>query len=205
VETLKKTGQIVIFEKHISAVDFYIPITYILILLYIGIAIFRESAGALRKSKENSEAETRIATAVKKLSLPPRMALSGHSSHTISVWIVLFIGFLAGILSGFMGVGGGFILTPLLIYLLGVPTLAAIGTGLFLIIFISIQGTFFHALAGNVDIVLVALMLAGSVIGAQLGAITSSKISVQRIRYLFSIIIFAGAIIVAAKLVVKLI
>ncbi len=205
VEILKRAATITVLGRTIQAGDLYIPIAYIIILFSIGVSMFRESIRALGGTSGHVEANTAIADKIRALRIPPYVRPNKDADCTISIWIVVATGFLVGALSGFMGVGGGFLLTPIQIYLLGVPTLVAIGTGLFFIIFVSLEGTFFHARAGNVDIVLVLLLLVGSAVGAQVGAMVSKKIKVQRIRYFFSIIVFGAATMISVKLILKFI
>jgi hypothetical protein len=107
----------------------------------------------------------------------------------IPVFVPPAIGLFVGILAGIMGVGGGFIMVPSLLYILGIPTLVAIGTDLFQMVITAASGTLGHAISGNVDFYLVLLILTGSTIGAQLGARTSKKVGGPRLRLLFGLIV----------------
>lgn len=202
---LKDAGAVTISGTCIPATEFYVSIAYIVMLLVIGINMLIESLNALRHKAGQHEVETGIARKIRSLRVGPFIKISKDSEHRISIWIILVLGFFIGTLSGLMGVGGGFLLTPVLIYILGVPTFMAIGTGLFVIIFVSLGGTYYHAPQGNVDIVLMLLLLVGCVVGAQIGAFVSKKVAVQRIRYLFSLIVLAAAVMVVWKLVAKLV
>jgi len=204
ITVLKNLGAITIFGKCIPATEIIVKIPYIVMLLFIGIIMLRESRNSLKNSSGHVEVETAVVKKIRSLKLRPLIKSAAVDEHKISIWFILVLGFLIGILSGFMGVGGGFILTPTLIYLLGVPTLVSIGTGLFVIIFVSLGGTFFHAPQGNVDIILMLMLLIGCVVGAQIGAIVSKKVAVQRIRYLFSLIVFSAAAMVVIKLVAQI-
>jgi len=119
----------------------------------------------------------------------------------MSAWIVIGVGVLIGFLSGMLGVGGGFILMPLLIYAIGCPTVIAIGTGMFQTIFTAAYGSYTHAMRGHVDLPLVLLMLLGSSVGAHIGAGLTRRFDAARVRGGFAILTGVGVIIVLAKLV----
>jgi len=129
------------------------------------------------------------------ISLP----ISGIAS--ISLWVIIISGLISGILAGFLGVGGGFIRMPLMVYVLGVPTHVAIGTDLFEIIFSAGFGTVTHAIKGNVDIMIALVMQTGAAIGAQIGAVATPYFAGPRIRLLFSGLPFIGAILVIWRLI----
>ena len=101
---------------------------------------------------------------------------------------------------GFLGVGGGFIRMPLMVYFLGVPTHVAIGTDLFEIVFSAGFGTLTHAIKGNVDILMALLMQTGAAIGAQIGAVSTRHFAGPRIRLFFSVLPFVGAALVIWRL-----
>jgi uncharacterized membrane protein YfcA len=108
---------------------------------------------------------------------------------------------MVGLLSAVMGVGGGFLLVPLMIYLLGMPTSVVIGTSLFQIVFVTANVTFLQSVATqSVDIVLALLLLAGSVAGAQFGASMGSKLRGEEMRGLLGLLVVA----VAAQLLWRL-
>jgi uncharacterized membrane protein YfcA len=111
----------------------------------------------------------------------------------VSLWIILLVFLLTGFLSGFMGVGGGFIILPVLVYLIGLPTTIAVGTSLVTVLFTAAYGCFTYALKGRVELVAAFIMLVGASIGAQIGATAVKYIKGYGIRLLFAImIILAG-------------
>ncbi|HIE33986.1 MAG TPA: sulfite exporter TauE/SafE family protein [Candidatus Altiarchaeales archaeon] len=109
-------------------------------------------------------------------------------------FIPVLIGLFVGTIAGITGIGGGFIMTPLLIYILGISTVIAIGTDLFQMVFMSSLGSIWHATSGNVDIYLALLMLFGSSIGAQIGAKATGLVSAREIRVLLALIIIVVAL-----------
>jgi uncharacterized membrane protein YfcA len=92
------------------------------------------------------------------------ISFPGSGIASVSLWVVLGVGLLTGVLAGFLGVGGGFIRMPMLVYFVGVPTHIAVGTDLFEIVFSSGYGTLTHGLKGNVDIMIALVMGTGAAI-----------------------------------------
>jgi uncharacterized membrane protein YfcA len=113
-----------------------------------------------------------------------------HSKLYISAIAPVSIGIFAGILSAIMGVGGGFVMVPAMIYILGMPTSVVVGTSLFQIIFVMANVTFLQAYSNQtVDIVLAVILLAGAVVGAQLGTTMSGKLRGEQLRALLGAVV----------------
>jgi len=162
----------------------------------VGTSMFLESKKAKKRETQGGLVENLISQKIHNIKIPPIISLPTSKIENISIWNLIFIGFGVGILSGLLGVGGGFIISPALIYVIGVPTSVAIGTGLFQIIFTSAYGAITHLLKGNIDFKLVAYILTGSIIGSQLGARIHNNVRGAYVRYYFSLlIIFAAGII----------
>jgi uncharacterized membrane protein YfcA len=187
---LKNLGTITINASTISTMDFWINIIYIIFLSLIGASIFLESKKAKKRAPQGGVVESVISQKIRKIKITPLISLPISKIENISLWNLIFIGFVAGMLSGLLGVGGGLIISPALIYLIGIPTCVAIGTSLFSTIFASLYGSITHLLKGNVDFGLVGCILIGSIIGSQLGAILNKKLRGAHIRYYLSLIIF---------------
>jgi len=204
IEVLKRTGTISVVGREIAALDLFVPLAYILLLLSVGLLIMWESRAAQKRPPRGGKVETKAVRWMQSVSFPPLTALRESRIERISVPILCILGFLAGLLVGFMGVGGGFILTPALIYIVGVPTTVAIGTNLFRVIFAAGFGCFIHTLKGNVDLLLVVVPLCGGSLGAQVGALLTPKFRGARIRYYFSLLTFLAVAVVAWKLLHKL-
>lgn len=197
VEMLSNTGR----------ADQVIGWVYVLILLIIGSFTFFESAKAVRLirteqiSARDAVGFSGLAQRVHGVKIPPMISFPSSGIESISLWSVLVVGLFSGLLAGFLGVGGGFVRMPLLVYVLGVPTHVAIGTDLFEIIFSAGYGTVTHAIKGNVDIFMALVMHTGAAIGAQIGAVSTRFFVGPRIRMLFSFLPFIGAVLVALRLV----
>jgi uncharacterized membrane protein YfcA len=126
----------------------------------------------------------------------PMVAFPKSGIERLSLWIPLFLSFLIGILTGLMGVGGGFIAFPLMVYVLGVPTVIAVGTSAFQILFSTGYGAFRHAGQGHVEMLLVGLLLVGSLIGVQLGVYMTKFLGGHKIRRYFAYVIGLGILVI---------
>ncbi len=192
--------------KAIGAVDVVIGIFYILILLSISFFTAWESLLALRAIRkdaggtEDTLGFEGLTQRIHSIKLPPMIAFPGSGIASISLWVVLGVGFLTGLLAGSLGVGGGFVRMPLLVYLLGVPTHVAVGTDLFEIVFSASFGTLTHAIKGNVDVLMALVMHTGAALGAQIGAVSTRFFAGPRIRLFFSFLPLVGALLVLARL-----
>ncbi len=131
--------------------------------------------------------------------IPTYVVLPVSGIERISVFVPMGIGFGIGFIAGLLGAGGGFILMPVLIYVLGIPTTVAIGTDLFQIIITGSVGSFAYALSDRVDPLMAVLMLSAASIGAQVGASATRLVEPSRIRFLYGLLIITGAVAVALK------
>ena len=189
-----------------GAVDEVVGWIYIVILVAIGTFTAWESVRALQLVRtERMEARDALAfqgisRRAHRLRLPPLISLPESGIESISLWIILAVSFLTGLLAGLLGVGGGFIRMPLLIYLIGIPTHVAVGTDLYSIVITAGFGTISHGLKGNVDILMALVMGTGAAVGAQIGAVSTRYFAGPRIRLFFSILPFIGAGLTLLKL-----
>ncbi|MGR3343659.1 MAG: sulfite exporter TauE/SafE family protein [Paracoccaceae bacterium] len=176
--------------KQMGQVDLLVKLSYVLFLGIIGGLMFFESLRAIHRSKKTG-------------ALPPR---SKHnwihalpfkvkfrtSGLYISVIPPIAVGVLVGILAAIMGVGGGFVMVPAMIYLLGMPTKVVIGTSLFQIIFVTAFTTLLHATTNfTVDMLLAVLLLIGGVVGAQIGTRIGVRLKAEQLRILLAILVLA--------------
>lgn len=174
-------------------IDTAIGILYVLLLGTIGLLMARESATALGllKSDEEKKAPRRHNPIIAVLPMRWRFYRSGLY---ISPLAPLLLGFVAGILTVLLGVGGGFIVVPAMIYLLGMSAQVVVGTSLLQILFVTAVTTLVHATTTqSVDVVLAVLLLAGSVIGAQFGVRFAQKVKPELMRLLLAVTVLLVA------------
>lgn len=180
---------------------------YLALLLGISILVFIEGFRATRIAvSESMDAKETLSLQtwsrrVQSIRVPPMVRLPASGIESISLWAILGVGFATGLVAGMLGVGGGFIRMPALIYFLGVPTHVAVGTDLFEIVFSAGYGTLTHALKGNVDILMALIMQTGAAIGAQLGALGTRYVSGPRLRIAFAFLPLAGAVLLIIDMV----
>jgi len=184
--------QVVKYLREVGNFDFVIKAVYVFVLGGIGGAMFIESLGALRKSKQEevSVEEVKPNKITQLFSRLPLQMEFKRSGLTTSAVFPFTAGFTVGFLAAIMGVGGGFIMVPTMIYIIGMPTICAVGTDLFQIVITTANVTFMQAVTNhNVDLVLVVLLFSGSVLGAQVGVRVSRLLRGEQIRILLSIIV----------------
>ncbi len=176
--------------KAAGQVDLLVKLCYVVFLGVVGMLMFVESLNAIRKTKKGTPPPTRRQRNwVHALPFKMRFRTSGLY---ISVIPPLIVGVLVGILAAIMGVGGGFIMVPAMIYILGMPTKVVVGTSLFQIIFVTAFTTLLHAVTNQtVDMLLAVLLLVGGVIGAQIGTQIGTRLKAEQLRILLAIIVLA--------------
>ncbi|SFC09108.1 hypothetical protein SAMN05444422_104215 [Halobiforma haloterrestris] len=184
-----------------------IGITYVGLLGTIGLFVTRnalkndgsDDSGGGHHEAANDEIDPDaipdIAKKIQSYRVPPMMTIAGGIQ--VSLWMVLGVAFATGLLSGFLGVGGGFIRMPAMFYLIGVPVPVAVGTDLFEIVFSGGFGAFTYGLNGGVDLSIVAPLLAGSALGARIGSAATSIVNEDDIKIYFGLMLLGGAVAVA--------
>ena len=195
---------IIIFNylKSLGQVDLLVKLCYVAFLGIIGSLMFIESLRAILKTQGGSipKKVRRPRSFAQQLPFKMRFRTSGLY---ISVIPPILVGLLVGILSAIMGVGGGFIMVPAMIYVLGMPTKVVVGTSLFQIIFVTGFTTVLHATTNyTVDIVLAVLLLLGGVIGAQLGSQFGTRLRAEQLRILLALMVIAVCIKIALDLLI---
>lgn len=189
---------VVVFNylKSLGQVDLLVTLFYVVFLGIVGTLMFMESVNAMFKSKRSGGALSprRQRGWVHALPFKTRFRTSGLY---ISVIPPILAGVAVGILAAIMGVGGGFVMVPAMIYILGMPTKVVVGTSLFQIILVTAFTTMLHATTNyTVDVVLAVLLLVGGVIGAQIGTRIGVYLKAEQLRILLSLMV----IMVCAKL-----
>ncbi|MEN3387269.1 sulfite exporter TauE/SafE family protein [Brucella melitensis] len=190
--------------RDLGQLDLIVSILYVFFLGTIGGLMLVESVQALRRAKKGQGGAVRRSgqhTWIHRL--PFKMRFRASTIY-VSVIPVLGIGFFIGLLSSVMGVGGGFIMVPALIYLLHVPTNVVVGTSLFQITFVTAFTTVMQAITNqSIDIVLAFLLMVGGVIGAQYGARAGRKLRGEQLRLLLALLVLAVGMRLAFGLFVR--
>ena len=171
-------------------IDVIIQLLFLIFLSFIGFSMLFESAKTtIKKYRTTSLIRTKLHQHSWIHGLPLKMRFH-RSKLYISTIPPIIIGFIVGVLSAMMGVGGGFIMIPAMVYILGMSTNVVVGTSLFQIIFVTANSTFFQSyLNQTVDIVLAALMIVGGVIGAQIGARLGATFKAEYLRGVLAILV----------------
>ncbi len=182
---------VVVFNhlKQMGQVDLLVKLCYVVFIGVVGGLMFIESLSALRKSRKSggAPAARRQRSWVHALPFKMRFRTSGLY---ISVIPPVLVGVAVGILAAIMGVGGGFIMVPAMIYILGMPTKVVVGTSLFQIILVTAFTTMLHATTNfTVDIVLAVLLLVGGVVGAQIGTRIGTYLKAEQLRILLALMV----------------
>ncbi|GHD16603.1 sulfite exporter TauE/SafE family protein [Tianweitania populi] len=196
---------IVVFAwlRALGQLDLFISLLYVVFLGAVGGLMLVESVNTLRKSRGGAVSLKRAGQHHWIHKLPLKMRFR-TSKLFVSVIPVLALGAGIGFLAAIMGVGGGFIMVPALIYLLKVPTNVVVGTSLFQIIFTAAFTTIVHAATNQtVDVVLAFLLMIGGVAGAQYGAKAGQKLRGEQLRLLLALMVVSVALRLAFDLFVQ--
>ena len=185
--------------RGLGQIDLVIKLCYVVFLSVIGVLMLSESIRTLLRVKRHIRRKRHHHYWIHGLPLKMRFR---RSRLYVSALLPIGIGFLVGVLSAIMGVGGGFIMVPAMIYLLGMPTVVVVGTSLFQIIFVTANVTILQAVSNQtVDVVLALILLTGGVIGAQIGARASGRLQGEQLRGLLGLMVVG----VCAKLTYDLV
>lgn len=188
--------------KAIGQVDLMISLAYVLFLGVIGSLMMVESLQAIRKARGGVSDRRKPGSHTWIHGLPFKMRFR-QSRLYISAIPVVVIGFIVGVLAAIMGVGGGFIMVPAMIYLLRMPTNVVVGTSLFQIVFVTGLVTVLHSVnTQTVDVVLALILLTGGVAGAQVGAQVGVKLKGEQLRALLAALVVAVCLKMGFDLVV---
>jgi uncharacterized protein len=193
---------IVLFNRlqAMGQLDLVVQLSYVVFLGIIGLLMFQESLRTiLRSRRAPGRVQRRQHLWVHRLPLKAKFRTSGLY---ISVIPPVAVGFVVGVLAAIMGVGGGFIMVPAMIYLLGMPTKVVVGTSLFQITFVTAFTTFMHAVTNySVDVLLALILILGGVVGAQVGTRIGARLRAEQLRILLALLVLA----VCGKLMLDLV
>jgi len=187
-----EAGKRVVDALHAAGTaDLVISVAYVSLLATVGLFTFRDARST------DTTTSVDLSERVQALEIPPMVTLRGDVR--VSASIIFGIGLVVGVLSGLLGVGGGFLLMPAMMYGLGVPAAIAVGTDILQITISGAFGAFVYARDGFVALPVVATLLAGSALGARIGAGVSELVDEDDIKGYFATMLLAGSVAVAAK------
>lgn len=177
--------------KKIGQVELLVTLSYVVFLGIVGSLMFLESVNAMRRARGAAYVPPKRRQHNWVHGLPFKMKFRTSGLY-ISAIPPLMVGVAVGILAAIMGVGGGFIMVPAMIYILGMPTKVVIGTSLFQIILVTAFTTLMHATTNfTVDMPLAVLLLIGGVVGAQIGARIGVKLKAEQLRVFLALLVLA--------------
>ncbi len=187
--------------RALGQIDLLVQLSYVIFLGIIGVLMFQESLRALLRAKAGRAPKRKLHMHGWVHNLPFKIKFRTSGLY-ISVFPPLAVGFGVGVLSAIMGVGGGFVLVPAMIYLLGMPTKVVIGTSLFQVTFVAAFTTMLHAVTSQtVDVMLALFLILGGVIGAQIGAQIGLRLRAEQLRVLLALLVLAVAVKIGLDLV----
>ncbi|MFN3275033.1 MAG: sulfite exporter TauE/SafE family protein [Paracoccus sp. (in: a-proteobacteria)] len=186
--------------QRLGQVELVVQLCYVVFLGLIGGMMLQESIRAIRRARNPTAPRRRLHQHMWVHRLPLKAKFRSSGLY-ISIIPPLLVGLAVGVLAAIMGVGGGFIMVPAMIYLLGMPTKVVVGTSLFQITFVTAFTTLMHAVSYNtVDVMLAVLLIIGGVVGAQIGTTLGAKLRAEQLRILLALLVLA----VCAKLALDL-
>ena len=197
--------QVIKILRAMGNADFVIKITYVIMLGVVGFYMFVESLQSLRQRQVSVPKRTepeKVSVYARIIQALPWQMHFEKSGVTFSILLPLFLGIIVGILAAIMGVGGGFIMVPVMVYMLRMPMHVVVGTSLFQILFTCINVTFMQSITNHtVDLVLAIILLVGSTLGAQIGAKISRRLKADQLKILLASIV----LVVMVQILVSLI
>ena len=183
-------AEIFAYLKSVGKVDILISGFYVFFLGVIGLLMIWESADIWLAKLRGRKVKRRRKRHPAWIHTWPLKMKFRKSQLVVSILLPMLIGFVVGILAAIMGVGGGFIMIPALIYILGMPGNVVVGTSLFQIIFVTAFVTFLHSVnTQTVDVLLALVLLTGAVIGAQFGARAGYKLKAEQFRAFLALLV----------------
>jgi len=194
---LQRSAPILVNDRPFLPVDLVLNLLFLVLLSAVAVFILLETA----RSTTSQEVSTAMSRWLRTIRLRPTLFFPRSGIASFSIWIPVLLAVFVGILTGLMGVGGGFVNFPLLIYVLGVPTHIAVGTSVFQVLLASGYGAARHIFLDNVEVILVGILFAGSFAGVQLGVKVSQTLGGRSIRRYFALVVAQGVALVIWDLV----
>lgn len=197
-------AQLIMYLERLGVVGGVVRWVYVVFLALIATMVFYDFYKAEKKKKAgivDGEKGTEGVTWYKtlhKIRIPPMVHFRA-AGFTCSAWLPILVSFATGVLAGFLGIGGGLLRMPALVYLIGCPTHIAVGTDLFEVLISGLYGAFTYSLKGRIELVAVFVMLTGAAIGAQIGTVATKYAKGYGIRILFGCAVLACMISIILK------
>ena len=190
--------------RQIGQFDLFVSVSYVLFLGAVGGLMLIESIGTIRRARSGQPLPARKTGQHSWVhGLPFKMRFN-RSKLYISAVPAALIGAFVGFMAALMGVGGGFVMVPAMIYLLRVPTSVVIGTSLFQIVFVMAATTLLQAMQNKtVDVVLALLLIVGGVVGAQLGVIAGARLKGEQLRFLLAALVLLVCLRIGWELIAR--
>lgn len=195
LQTLTLAGTAIVGGRPVAYLDLVLNLCFLALLVAVAVFMLRESL-----DNRGGEPHSRWGEWVRGCPWPPLVTFVYGGEARLSLWVPVGISAAVGFLAGLLGIGGGFIGLPLLIYLLGLPTRTAVGTSTFQVLIASAYGGLRHIQAGNADLMLVLWMTLGAIAGVILGVKLCTVIAVADTRRSFALLLLAAAALVAWRL-----
>ena len=202
-------AQMIMWLERIGRVELVVRWLYIVLLMFITYMVFSDVAKRKKKEREALRAGKeldKLATGLEwhktfhKIKIPPMIHLTTAGIYC-SAWLPIMVSFLTGWLAGILGIGGGLIRMPSLIYIVGCPTHIAVGTDLFEVMMSGLYGAASYTFKGRTELVAALIMLIGAAVGAQVGTVATKYIKGYGIRIAFGLAVIGCGISVILKLI----
>lgn len=196
-------AQMVMYLERLGNVDSVVRWVYAAFLALIACMVFYDYVKATRQKRAGRVGEhgakgiTWYAT-LHRIKIPPMVDFR-TAGFSCSVWLPIGVSFITGLLAGFLGIGGGLLRMPALVYLIGCPTHIAVGTDLFEVMISGLYGAFTYSLKGRIEIVAVFVMLTGAAVGAQIGTVATKYAQGYGIRIAFGMAVVCCLVSVILK------
>ncbi|MCL6610740.1 MAG: sulfite exporter TauE/SafE family protein [Peptococcaceae bacterium] len=198
--------QTIMYLEKIGQVGPIVRIVYIALLFGVGAFMLAEYVKFQKRQEINEDGSLKaeadispIARKLQNLRIPPMISLPTSGIKAYSLWLIIALGIFTGFVSGFLGVGGGFVRVPMFIYLMGLPTTVAVGTDLLGILISNLWGSYTYAIAGRVEVIGAMVMLLGAGVGAQIGSVATAYVKGMRIRLYFAVTVLLAGVAVIFK------
>jgi len=204
-------AQMVMWLERLGSVEKVVRYLYLVLLALIAWMVFADVAKKKRKDREALAAGKevdKLSTGIEwhktlhKIKIPPMITFK-EAQLTCTAWLPIFISFATGWLAGILGIGGGLIRMPALIYFIGCPTHVAVGTDLFEVMISGLYGTGTYTYKGRTELVAALIMLCGAAVGAQIGTVATKYIKGYGIRIIFGLAVIGCAISIVLKMLAK--